>query len=521
MKNKKNFLVYIVLSVAVILLSVTSTLALILDSESKTGSILEFGKVSLCANGNKSVLGIEFEDVVSNGVDVLEENAFKVYPTQDTQDLFLRLRVYYTLGSEELDSIEENKKVLDYLNNGVIETENGQEKSAVPKGFELYNKEGNDYGYTIYEGWAYLVTLTNGEDELLKVVTKEDFNKENGFIISESYKVDYDEMYSSEIVDLNQEYNLFLKVEVQAMQAYGLDVYKTNEENSILSSNSEKKEEIYGNIEIPQYLDALYYNRLAIDKPTLLTSVAGGERNGIVYQDGPFINSTDTSRGGKSFLKKYLIRSVKLTDVKPDVTNKVLNTDYYLVDSGTVEGYIYSYWFKNGSYYDVIVYQRDGVKLNPNSSHLFSGIGALVSTFTSFDMSNWVYDSSEVTNMYMIFDTLGRNYLTTFKTGDNFDTSNVEDFSYMFASMGARKKHTFVLGKKFDTSKAKKMDYMFGWWETTTITTLDLSKVNFNIKNVKSSTEMFTTNYLSKILVNNNETAQWLRNVSRKTVQVV
>ena len=75
MKKKTNLLVYIVLSVAVILLSVTSTLALIMDSESKTGSIIEFGKVSLCANGNKSVLGIEFDDVVSNNVDVLEEKA--------------------------------------------------------------------------------------------------------------------------------------------------------------------------------------------------------------------------------------------------------------------------------------------------------------------------------------------------------------------------------------------------------------------------------------------------------------
>lgn len=262
MKNKSRLLVYLLLFFSVVMLSVTTTLALIQDSESKVGNMITFGNVSIFADkagqGEKmSVLSTELSSnldggVVANGDKVItEENQFKVATTDKTADCFIRLRFYFTTTDEQIN--EENEALLESMSNGV------------PPGMNLYSDE--NYEFTIHEGYVYLVVNDNNPDTtstLLKVATKND----NAYIITKDYTFNFDETLMLDITELSLEVEaaggeLMLVTEVQAVQAYGLHTLEDAE--GVLSTEStlfgeEDLEAKYGNVTIYKLIKAIIEN---------------------------------------------------------------------------------------------------------------------------------------------------------------------------------------------------------------------------------------------------------------------
>lgn len=258
MKNRKSILAYTLLALTLIMLSISCTLALIQDSESKVGSIIKFDKVSLCGDyENGSRLSIEMgEDSVGSGFEILnEENYFMVKPTNDTVECYIRLRIYYTLNNEELD--EEFKTELDVLNNDIT---NGK-----PLGLNLYSNE--EYGYVSSDRYIYLVTKNeqNENTEFLKVVTQEDYV--DGFIICNDYSLNFDTTKQDLVVNLGNLHQIYLKVEVQAIQCLNLatlkeDTNASQTQDVILSQNQQNisLEEYFGYVTIEDYKMAILYN---------------------------------------------------------------------------------------------------------------------------------------------------------------------------------------------------------------------------------------------------------------------
>lgn len=264
MKNRKTSLVYILLCLAIILTSVATTLALVSDEYSKTGAIITFDRVSIMGDEeNGSNLSFTLaSDCVGDGELVFNGSGERDYlwirPTSDTVDMFLRFRVYFTLGSEELDT--ENAETLELLNNG----------DGVPQGFKLYKEENLDYELIPYNGWIYVTTVSSEtiepQNKILKVI--QNTTKENrNYIISKEYTLDYDKINDEETIFnmINQNDNqITLKVEAHAIQCFGLkdsieDVLEKTQSSSVIlnSFSNINLEENYGNIKIKQYHQAV------------------------------------------------------------------------------------------------------------------------------------------------------------------------------------------------------------------------------------------------------------------------
>ena len=255
MKNRKTFLVYLVLCLAIVLTSVATTLALVTDEHQTSDATIKFDKVAIMGHGeNGSNLSFTLSsDYVGDGELVFngsgENDYLWIRPTSDTADMFLRFRVYFTLGSEELDEV--NAETLALLNNG----------NGVPQGFKLYEDESLDYELIPYDGWVYVCAINDEiievENKILKVVQNTTENDKN-YIISKEYRLDYDKENDEEaifnMISLNDN-QITLKVEAHAIQCFGLgdniqDVLEETQGNNhlILDSKGQNLEENYGNV---------------------------------------------------------------------------------------------------------------------------------------------------------------------------------------------------------------------------------------------------------------------------------
>lgn len=265
MNRIKFNLSYVFLVLGILILSISSTLALIQDSETKVGNVLKFDKVSIFADKagegeKKSVLSLNLDPelCVDNGVQVINnENPLMVATTADTADCFIRVRFYFTTNIQSI-----NEDVSDATNYaGLLESVSG-----VPNGLVLYSNE--NYEYAVKDGWAYLVIndgIENQTSTTLKVATKED----KSFILTQNYSFSFDELTLAKLVDLylaieEQGGEISLVTEVQAMQAYNLHTVDIDN-GQILAGAS--LEETYGFVTIENYENAVIQNQVITGLP--------------------------------------------------------------------------------------------------------------------------------------------------------------------------------------------------------------------------------------------------------------
>jgi surface protein len=202
----------------------------------------------------------------------------------------------------------------------------------------------------------------------------------------------------------------------------------------------------------------------------------------------------------------------EVTLVKGKVLNELIkeimiNNDYLVIEFDTYNDYYQKYvvgdWDACDSKYyaavnadgnicgDIRVFVKDStvyvlaksgdvMKMNPDSSGMFSGLNVL----TNISGLEKV-DTTAVTNMSSMFK--GCSKLNT-PNLSKFRTENVKDMSYMFC--GCRGMWTLDLSS-FDTSKVKDMSYMFS--DCTGVSSLNLS--TFDTSNVTNMNSMFAMYY--------------------------
>lgn len=479
----KNFITYVFLALAFVLLSVTTTLALIQDNESKIGGILKFDKVSICADKEGSVLSAVVDSEIGDGTPILtEENKFYVKPTDDTVDCYIRVRFYYTTTDETIN--EEHETTLKALTN------NGN-----PVGLTMYT--GENYGYTLHtDGWFYLVDTAN--DSILREV----YANDNAYIITQNYSVPMDvltvDVYSlsEAVATANAEVQLIC--EVYAMQCENLDGLQELENGTlagdiILDNGIRTKK--HPEVTLAQFAMAVQQNIAEIEKipKVYLKEFKNEQTTSYIGQKG-FLGT----KGYESYPREYeaslcrkSIRTLKLTGEKPVLAGKevkytgyrIANGNYHKFDVGTEPGHIFVYWIRNGTHYDngstswssfdVIVYQEGGVCLNPNSSYLFAGVGQYaMQSVSTIDMSDWQMNTYLVTDMSYMFYSSFCHYdaSNTIKFPNKFETKNVEKMDNMFNLCANNARNIYLggfgVGKNLNKVSTKNIFTKFGWKAT-------------------------------------------------------
>jgi len=173
--------------------------------------------------------------------------------------------------------------------------------------------------------------------------------------------------------------------------------------------------------------------------------------------------NTKTGTGDKD----AYIKNFKRVNVIP---NQYKNVNYIIsTNTSEYEAYI---WYEDGTIYYYT--EADKIRLNSDSSYLFSGLSSL----TSLDLSN--FDSSNVTNMNGMFQDCSK--LKTINLS-NLDTSKVTNMSYMF--WGCKSLERMDLSN-FDTSKVTNMFGMF--YNDNNLVYLNVS--SFNTRNVTTMEAM-------------------------------
>ena len=141
----------------------------------------------------------------------------------------------------------------------------------------------------------------------------------------------------------------------------------------------------------------------------------------------------------------------------------------------------------------VYIGSENEIFANADSSCLFAWIGfgdkcTATETITNISLLN----TSDATNMKMMFAELGYKSMTKLDLGDNFDTSNVTNMQQMFADTGPYTLKTFNIGNKFNTSKVTNMSAMFWHFGMGALQELNLGN-NFDTSNVTDMSEMFNS----------------------------
>lgn len=250
---KKNYSIIVsAMIVLAILLSSVATLALIRDTETKIGNIIKFEKVALMGDSeNGSRLSIKMKKPnVGFGQDVIGGTeggeSLLIRPAEETEPMFVRFKIYFTLENEKLN--KQYEEALTALNK--------KDENGLLVGLTLKN-DAENYKLVPYQDWVYITT--NETSQLLKVITEDD--KLNGFSICEEYKLNYDITKEHLIFDMQEDNDVFLKVEVNAIQAYGVsNSFDENKTEGILSSGNDNLEEQYGNATILDFIKAIAMN---------------------------------------------------------------------------------------------------------------------------------------------------------------------------------------------------------------------------------------------------------------------
>lgn len=191
---------------------------------------------------------------------------------------------------------------------------------------------------------------------------------------------------------------------------------------------------------------------------------------------GPSINTKIKKLAGNTKTYKTDIDSRVKAIVRSNTLSEANRTDNNRISTNTSEYETYI-WYEDGTIYYYT--EADKIRLNSDSSYLFSGLSSL----TSLDLSN--FDSSNVTNMNGMFQDCSK--LKTINLS-NLDTSKVTNMSYMF--WGCKSLERMDLSN-FDTSKVTNMFGMF--YNDNNLVYLNVS--SFNTSKVTNMASMFGNLY--------------------------
>ena len=214
----------------------------------------------------------------------------------------------------------------------------------------------------------------------------------------------------------------------------------------------------------------------------------------MALTDGNYLRATNTeNRVTSGFLGNTSIRRQNIDNVTFVSSTSGMNSTAWDV-SEAQDGSIMAWYTTNSNgTYKVYIGSDETIYANPDSSYLFANIGyssncTATETITNIELLN----TSNVTNMYMMFFSTGYTAMTSLDLGDNFDTSNVTMMWGMFFYTGYTAMTSLDLGDNFDTSNVINMQAMFSQTGYTAMTSLDLGD-KFDTSNVIEMSEMFSS----------------------------
>lgn len=540
MNRKSNLKIFLLLIFSIIMLSISTTLALIRDEEIKVGNILKFDKVSIYADKFGSNLSYEVDtDCVGNGQVIYKQGSdkyesLKITPTSDTQDMYIRFKLSYTLNDFDLD--EENEELLLQLN----------EENNLISSVTLNNSTANNYGFTYSNGWYYLVTEPTGIDQKLKVARSSDTD---GFYIIESFQLIYDNAIENAIIELGERHQIYLKITAEAMQCFET---KTEIElissNSIMNSNEIDYEKWYGNKTIADYEERKRENQSAIftqitmhfdpniDNLRTVTNVANavpfGSQDNIIISEGEttklhvmsyaYYNSTTqkayrlkgwskTKYGGVNYIGDYTYEEIrKITNNRSEITfygnwEEVAMTvrDYVSGESNGSRQFLGStgskYIRQNVAFVKFTDNMDEITKAYENKTYVTFDSGTIKGQITSYWITNganynvYVYQKNGVmfnASCYYMFSGISPSNKQTMATFDTtswvITTSHVTSMDGMFNNCRIA---YYTFGDNFDTSNVTNMCRMFH--DNTAIKSLKFGK-KFVSNKVTTMNAMFS-----------------------------
>ena len=160
-------------------------------------------------------------------------------------------------------------------------------------------------------------------------------------------------------------------------------------------------------------------------------------------------------------------------EIDPDVADKeLISTDQglpiYVYNDGEGNLYVHS--------------DAETIYANADSSYMFAGFYGV----ESLELTD-VFDTSEATNMHMMFSWL--NQLKSIVLPESFNTSRVADMSgmfYYYYDDHASSLEELILSENFDTSNVTNMESMFMGLENVTTFVVPDSFVTHNVTNMNS-----------------------------------
>src|SRR5574344_1013737 len=170
------------------------------------------------------------------------------------------------------------------------------------------------------------------------------------------------------------------------------------------------------------------------------------------------------------------------------VTNGTNSYDVYLVSSKTIAAPAdSSYLFAGMALAGDVNLSWLNTYFATNMSHMFDSTGK--DKMTSLNLGTDFY-TSNATDMSSMFSGTGYMAMTSLDLGANFNAASVIDMSSMFISTGFKAMISLDLGADFNAESATDMKYMFFYTGCSAMTTLDLG-ANFNTANVTNMNNMF------------------------------
>src|SRR5574344_888503 len=170
------------------------------------------------------------------------------------------------------------------------------------------------------------------------------------------------------------------------------------------------------------------------------------------------------------------------------VTNGTNSYDVYLVSSKTIAAPAdSSYLFAGMALAGDVNLSWLNTYFATNMSHMFDSTGK--DKMTSLNLGTDFY-TSNATDMSSMFSGTGYMAMTSLDLGANFNAASVIDMSSMFSSTGFKAMISLDLGANFNAESATDMKYMFFYTGCSAMTTLDLG-ANFNTANVTNMNNMF------------------------------
>ena len=223
--NKTNLFMYVLVVLAIVMMSSTITMAFLTDRKQGKEDI-EFGKVAI--SGVNSLLELDIEDTITTGSEILNEDRYFYFsPTTDTQNMYVRFKIAYKIDDNGTDYTE----VLSILNEMT--------------GFKHYGADDDTttYTYTKVGNYYYLSDRANATPLEVK-------STDSAYIISNDYAFSLSKEQERKVYSALTGVNVKLVVTIEAIQSEGItfDLSTSIEEQcdslkTYFTANSQEGEE--------------------------------------------------------------------------------------------------------------------------------------------------------------------------------------------------------------------------------------------------------------------------------------